>query len=137
MLPSGLQGMVMGQVKKMQEQMVEIQNALDKERVEGSSGGGMVTTVFSGMGDLLEVKITLCDLGLLGFQRIRPKEAQASAALATGPLKAAILSAAGQGRLSCKSAWEIADRLGRARSDVAAACDGPGIKLSPCQLGAF
>lgn len=58
MLPSGLQGMVMNQVKKMQQQMVRIQEDLDKERVEGSSGGGMVTTTFSGMGDLLEVKIS-------------------------------------------------------------------------------
>ena len=58
MLPSGLQNLVMSQVKKMQEQMVRVQDELDKERVEGSSGGGMVTTVFSGMGDLLEVKIS-------------------------------------------------------------------------------
>ena len=58
MLPSGLQNLVLNQVKKMQEQMVKVQDELDKERVEGSSGGGMVTTVFSGMGDLLEVKIS-------------------------------------------------------------------------------
>jgi len=58
MLPSGLQGMVMNQVKKMQQQIVKGQDDLDKERVEGSSGGGMVTTLFSGMGDLLEVKIS-------------------------------------------------------------------------------
>lgn len=57
MLPSGLQSLVMNQVKRMQEQMVKVQDELDKERVEGSAGGGMVTTVFTGMGDLLEVKI--------------------------------------------------------------------------------
>jgi len=57
MLPSGLQGMVLKQFKRMQEQIQKIQEELDRERVEGSSGGGMVTALFSGMGDLLEVKI--------------------------------------------------------------------------------
>jgi hypothetical protein len=40
-------------------------------------------------------------------------------------------------RLPCKRAWEIAERLGIRKMKVSAACDAMGIKIRPCQLGAF
>lgn len=45
------------QAQKMQNQMMQIQERLAEERVEGNAGGGMVKTVFTGHGDLLEIKI--------------------------------------------------------------------------------
>jgi len=45
---------MMGQMKKMQEQM---QQQLETLRVEGSSGGGMVTVQMNGNKKLLKVKI--------------------------------------------------------------------------------
>ena len=39
--------------------------------------------------------------------------------------------------LSCAAAWEIADRQGIPRIAVANACEMLGIKIKPCQLGAF
>ena len=54
---SGMLGAVMEQVRKVQEQVAQIEQELDRERIEASSGGGMVTAVVTGMGELLEVKI--------------------------------------------------------------------------------
>jgi DNA-binding YbaB/EbfC family protein len=48
---------MMKQAQKMQTQMMQIQEKLAEERVEGSAGGGMVKAVFTGQGDLVEMKI--------------------------------------------------------------------------------
>ena len=45
------------QAQKMQAQMMEIQEKLGEERVEGNAGGGMVKAVFTGQGNLVEIKI--------------------------------------------------------------------------------
>jgi DNA-binding YbaB/EbfC family protein len=48
---------MMKQAQKMQRQMLEAQEALAEERVEGTSGGGMVTVMADGQQNILEVKI--------------------------------------------------------------------------------
>ena len=48
---------MMRQVQQMQEQMFAAQAALAEERVEGSAGGGMVTAVVTGTGDLVSVTL--------------------------------------------------------------------------------
>lgn len=48
---------MMKQAQKMQAQMMQVQEKLAEERVEGSAGGGMVKAVFTGQGDLIEIKI--------------------------------------------------------------------------------
>ena len=45
------------QAQKMQAQMMQIQEKLGEERVEGSAGGGMVKVVFTGHGEPVELKI--------------------------------------------------------------------------------
>lgn len=50
-------GNLMKQAQKMAEETERIQEELHNERVEVSSGGGMVTAVATGMGELLEIKI--------------------------------------------------------------------------------
>ena len=50
-------GDMMKQVQKMQAKMVQLQEELDNQEVEGSAGGGMVTALVSGKGDLKEIKI--------------------------------------------------------------------------------
>jgi hypothetical protein len=40
-------------------------------------------------------------------------------------------------RLPCRTAWEIAEQQGIQKMRVSAACDAMGIKIKPCQLGAF
>jgi DNA-binding YbaB/EbfC family protein len=48
---------MMKQAQKMQAQMMQIQEKLAEEKVEGNAGGGMVKAVFTGQGDLVELKI--------------------------------------------------------------------------------
>jgi DNA-binding YbaB/EbfC family protein len=50
-------GNLQKQVQKMQEDMTKLQDQLDQERLETTSGGGMVKVVTSGMGELLEIHI--------------------------------------------------------------------------------
>ena len=51
-------GNLQKQMQKMQEDMIKAQDELDAERLETSSGGGMVHVVTSGMGEILEIKIS-------------------------------------------------------------------------------
>ena len=50
-------GGMMKQAKKMYEDVQKVQQELDAERIEATSGGGVVKAVVTGGGDLLEVKI--------------------------------------------------------------------------------
>ncbi len=85
--------------------------------------------------DLLELRITKCQLGLFGYRQekkvVKPAEAISEA------LKGAIKESLAEGRLSCTAAWDIAKRLGIPKMDVSSACDTLKIKMFSCQLGAF
>ncbi len=85
--------------------------------------------------DLLGIKISKCQIGIFGYGRenkyIKPM------ADIPDSLKTAIRENLTDGRLACRDAWKIAEKLGIGRMDAASACDGLGIKISPCQLGAF
>ncbi len=48
---------MMKQAQKLQRQMMEAQDALAEERVEGTAGGGMVRVVADGQQNVLEIKI--------------------------------------------------------------------------------
>ncbi len=48
---------MMKQAQKLQRQMMEAQEALADERVEGTSGGGMVKAVADGQQNIVEIKI--------------------------------------------------------------------------------
>ena len=48
---------MMGQLQKLQQQMMETQEALGKETVEASAGGGAVTVVMTGHQLLQSIKI--------------------------------------------------------------------------------
>jgi len=45
------------QVQKLQEEMARVQAELAGERIEASSGGGVVRAVATGQGDLVEIAI--------------------------------------------------------------------------------
>jgi hypothetical protein len=42
-----------------------------------------------------------------------------------------------EGKISCARLWEIAESTGVIRAEVGNAADSLGIKIAPCQLGAF
>ena len=85
--------------------------------------------------DSLEYAITKCQLGLFGYgeekKKVKPADSVSSA------LEDAIRKALINDRLPCVAAWDIAERLGLGKLSVASACETLGIKISPCQLGAF
>ena len=85
--------------------------------------------------DRLEIPITRCQLGLHGWgpekKRVRPAEEVSET------LETAVRYRLEDGRLTCRSAWEIARELGIGKMEVASACEALGIKISACQLGAF
>lgn len=56
MIKGGL-GNIMKQVQKMQEKISKAQEELANIKVEGSSGGGMVTAVANGNRELLQLKM--------------------------------------------------------------------------------
>ena len=48
---------ILKQVRQMQSKMMEVQEKLGSETVEASVGGGMVSAVFTGQGDIVSVSI--------------------------------------------------------------------------------
>ncbi|MGD8366666.1 MAG: hypothetical protein PVG78_03405 [Desulfobacterales bacterium] len=85
--------------------------------------------------DLLGLRLVKCQLGLFGYapvkKIVKPKRPEDPA------LAAAIREAAAEGRLSCRTAWQIAARFGLRKMAVSSACEALGQKIKPCQLGAF
>ena len=85
--------------------------------------------------DLLEARITKCQLGLYGYSPqkniVKPADSVSS------DLKNAIETGLIDGRISCERCWDIASQQGLKKIEVASACEALGIKIKPCQLGAF
>jgi len=85
--------------------------------------------------DLAELHINKCQLGLFGY---RPETRIVKAAASIAPeLEEVIRKSLQDGCLPCISAWNIADTREIPRMDVASACEKLGIKIKPCQIGAF
>ena len=85
--------------------------------------------------DLMNFKLTKCQLGLFGYQPnkkiVKPQDS------INVDVKDAVIDALVQERLSCKQAWDIASRLQVSKMTVSGACDTMGVKIKDCQLGAF
>lgn len=85
--------------------------------------------------DFLEMRISKCQLGLFGYAP--QKKIVKPAETLLPEMEKAIRESLVNDRLSCKSAWEIAKRLGKKRMEIASACEALTLKITPCQLGAF
>ena len=85
--------------------------------------------------DLLEARISHCQLGLFGHRHVHKDKP--SIAPVDADLRTAIEGALIDGRLSCADAWRIADMRGIPRAEVAKACNAMNLKVNQCQLGAF
>jgi hypothetical protein len=88
--------------------------------------------------DLLEIKVKECQLGLFGWgdKPGHGKDIRAADSVSV-EIKSAIEKAAVNGRVACAALWAIADQLSVKRKAVSAACEALGLKIRPCQLGAF
>ena len=85
--------------------------------------------------DLLELSIVSCQLGLYGY---RPeKKIVKPAEEVPDELEKLIRQSRVNGKIPCREVWRIASEKGLKKMDVSAACDKIGVKIKPCQLGAF
>jgi len=85
--------------------------------------------------DALNIPLAKCQLGLFGYlpeKKIVKAETEAPPALL-----AALRTALENDRLPCVLLWQIADQFKLPKMSVSAVCEGHGIKIKPCQLGAF
>jgi DNA-binding YbaB/EbfC family protein len=91
---------LLAQAQAMQNQLMEAQANLESQEIEGSAGGGLVTALVSGTGELLSLTIkpeavdpddteTLADL-VVAAVRDASENAKEAAARATGPLAGGI-----------------------------------------------
>jgi len=85
--------------------------------------------------DFLETRIVKCQLGLFGHSP--EKSIVKPAKSVPGALEAAIRERMVNERLSCKAAWEIAEKSGIPKMGVSSACETLEIKINSCQLGSF
>lgn len=85
--------------------------------------------------DLMNFKLTKCQLGLFGYQPqkkiVKPQDS------IKADVKDAVSDALVQGSLSCKRAWDIASRLHVSKMTVSGSCEAMGVKIKDCQIGAF
>jgi DNA-binding CsgD family transcriptional regulator len=85
--------------------------------------------------DLMNFKLTKCQLGLFGYQPqkkiVKPQDS------IKADVKDAVSDALVQGKLSCKRAWDIASRLHVSKMTVSGSCEAMGVKIKDCQIGAF
>ena len=85
--------------------------------------------------DLIKLHLGKCQLGLFGYtpnkKIVTPKPPEHP------ELESAVKAALVNGRLSCRAAWDVAERLNVSKMSVSAACEYLAVKIKPCQLGAF
>ena len=86
--------------------------------------------------DLLEIKITECQLGLFGHKADR-RNIVRPAQTVSSQLEETLRGRLANGRLPCESAWDVARHFGMSKLEVTAACEKLGIRLVSCQLGTF
>jgi len=85
--------------------------------------------------DLMEFRITKCQLGLYGYLP-EPKKINPDIKISKD-LTVALVKTINDNRISCKQCWEIADSLKIKKLDLGSACEKKDIRIKPCQLGAF
>ena len=85
--------------------------------------------------DRSEIRIAQCQLGLFGYSPER-KIVKAADNI-SGQLRHQLQQSVIDGKISCAACWDIGKSLGMKKTAVAAACEYLGLKIGPCQLGAF
>lgn len=85
--------------------------------------------------DLLDFRLVKCQLGLFGYM---PDKKIVKAKFPEDPeLEKAIRTVLSDEKLACRDAWDIARQFQIPKMAVSNACEALGIKIKPCQLGAF
>lgn len=85
--------------------------------------------------DLMEIRITRCQMGLFGHGK---GSKNLDPAIEVGEeLWKRLEEAGSEGRISCALCWEIAGEFKMKKLDLGSACEKLGLRVKPCQLGAF
>lgn len=85
--------------------------------------------------DLLELRLNKCQLGLFGY---KPDKKKVTARKPENQqIETAIQKSLVDGKLTCRDAWSLAQQHNVPKMAVSNACEFLGIKIKPCQLGAF
>jgi hypothetical protein len=116
--------------QRAEDGLITCKAAHDVAAALGAAPSAVGTTA-----DLLEYRIVECQLGLFGYspeKRIVKPAAEVSPAL-----REQLERHATEGTIDCASCWRIAETLGLQKMAVSAACERLGLKIKPCQLGAF
>ncbi len=90
--------------------------------------------------DDMDVRLSRCQLGLFGYGPKAEGKHKIVRAAENVPdeLSAALRQAVDKDHnLSCAAAWKIASALGVERLAVSGAAESLGLRIMPCQLGAF
>ena len=96
---------------------------------------GMSPADVGNYADENKLHLVKCQLGLFGYQ---PEKRIVKPADAVSPeLETAIKKELVNDRLPCKAAWVLAEIFGLRKMEISSACEALGIKVKPCQLGAF
>jgi len=96
---------------------------------------GIAPSMVGRTADAINVSLSKCQLGLFGYT---PNKKIVESRTPEKPAVAdAIRGGLVNDRLPCAKAWEIATDCRIAKLAVANACEAIGIKIKPCQLGAF
>ncbi len=128
-----------------EEPREDISNEIKKNAKEGKLPCAVAFQIAESLGvqpgdvgktaDILNVKLEKCQLGLFGHdpenKKVKPDHEAAS------KLKGAIEPEVTDGRLACRTVWEISARLDVSKMKISNACEAMGIKIDKCQLGAF
>ena len=85
--------------------------------------------------DLMEWKITRCQLGLFGYGE--PSKLIKPASAVSDAQKEVLEKKAHKGHISCLAVWEAAAALSISRLDSACLCEAMKLKIDGCQLGSF
>ena len=83
----------------------------------------------------MNYRLVKCQLGLFGYTP--EKKIVRAAKTVDADLKEALQESLVNNRLPCESAWDIAERFQLRKMALSSACETLGIKVKPCQLGAF
>ena len=127
----------------------EVVNALKNKAVEGRISCAAVHAIARSFhmpplevgvqADIIELRLTRCILGLFGHER-KKQESRKNLDIhvhISSELKKIILKQAKDKKITCIECWGIARQLKLKPSHVSSACEKMGIKIKPCQIGAF
>jgi hypothetical protein len=90
--------------------------------------------------DVLEMRLSKCQLGLFGYgpkAEGKHRRVKLMQNVPTELEKAIRAAVAPNGKLTCVAAWRIAKELHLPKQKVSDAAEGLGVRIAPCQLGAF